>query len=170
MVATVKKKLQGKGNVPYLCRKSSSFSTQIGKIFKRRMSIGYFSTFQKSVCCIFISVVSLFIVSSPPGIGNIFFWWITLNKVFLRSLCFAEVDNPHSVSSLLLLLHNVFLAYNINKISTACKKDFDVMLDANRQTLYFNFNLFPGVCYSMLGVRKVGSFSNNHNQVSFWCL
>lgn len=80
--------------MPYLCRKSSSFSTQIGKIFKRRMSIGYFSTFQKSVCCIFISVVSLFIVSSPPGIGNIFFWWITLNKVFLRSLCFAEVDNP----------------------------------------------------------------------------
>lgn len=74
MVATVKKKLQGKGNVPYLhvCRKSSPFSTQTRKIFKTRMSIRYFSTFQKSVYCIFISVVSLFIVSSLPGIGNFF--------------------------------------------------------------------------------------------------
>lgn len=113
------------------------FLLKQGKFSKQECPLDIFLPF-KNLYIASSSVLSVCLLFHPSLAQATFFWWITLNEVFLRRLCLAEVDNPHSVSSLLILLHNVFLAYNINRISTACKKDFDVMLDTNRQTLYFN--------------------------------
>lgn len=54
----------------------------------------------KSVCCVFISVVSLFIVSSLPRIGNIFFFGGSLLTRSSWEVCALLKSIIHTVSLL----------------------------------------------------------------------